>query len=103
MVNRQDGAAWPGFYTWATTTHPGKPIMLAEWGVTEDPLNPAAKTDFFATMLSELPSFPDLKALVYWNAPGALPQDGTRIDSDPAALSAYRQLAGSPLFQVSLP
>jgi hypothetical protein len=28
-----DPRQWPGYYTWATTAHPDKPFMLAEWGV----------------------------------------------------------------------
>ena len=34
LMNRTTGKSkFPGFYTWATTKHPGKPIMVAEWGV----------------------------------------------------------------------
>ena len=32
LVNTAHGSS-PGFYDWATKTHPGKPLMLAEWGV----------------------------------------------------------------------
>ncbi len=100
MVNRRDGSPWPGFYTWATTTHPGKPIMLGEWGVTEDLANPAAKVSFFSTMLTELRQFPALKALVYWNSPGTAGK-ATAIDSDPEALAAFRLVAASAAFQES--
>jgi beta-mannanase len=99
-VDRRDGSSWPGFYTWATTAHPGKPIMLAEWGVTEDPSDPAAKAKFFSSMAAESQQFPDIKAFVYWSAPGAHPASATLVDSDPAALSAFRLLAASPQFQV---
>jgi hypothetical protein len=99
-VNRTDGSSWPGFYTWATTAHPGKPIMLAEWGVTEDLSNPAAKATFFTTMAAQSQQFPDIKAFVYWSAPGSRPATATLIDSDPAALSAFRLLAASAQFQV---
>jgi hypothetical protein len=103
MVNRRDGSSWPGFYTWATTAHPGKPIMLAEWGVTEDPADPAAKANFFSTMLAESQQFPAIKALVYWNSPGSSADSATAIDSDPAALAAFRLLAANPEFEVRLP
>jgi hypothetical protein len=102
-VNRRDGSSWPGFYTWATSAHPGKPVMLAEWGVTEDPLNPAAKATFFDTMLAQSALFPDIKALVYWSSPGSNPADATSIDSDPAALAAFQRLAASTEYHVSLP
>jgi hypothetical protein len=104
MVNRRDGSAWPGFYTWATTTHPGKPIMLAEWGVTENPQNAAAKPTFFNNETSSLRSFPAIKALVYWNAPTFPALDGaTRIDSSASSLSSFRALAKQPLFNPPLP
>lgn len=105
MVNRRDGSSWPGFYTWATTTHPTKPIMLAEWGVTEDPNNPLAKANFFNTQPSIESAYPAIKALVYWNAPNfpALGNGATRIDSSPAALAAFQQLARNPKFNSPLP
>ena len=31
LLNRPAGS-WPGFYSWATTKSPTKPIMLSEWG-----------------------------------------------------------------------
>jgi hypothetical protein len=99
-VNRRDGSPWPGFYTWATTAHPGKPIMLAEWGVTEDTSDSAAKAKFFSTMATESQQFPDIKAFVYWSAPGSRPASATLIDSDSAALAAFRLLAASPEFQI---
>jgi hypothetical protein len=104
MVNRRDGSAWPGFYTWATTSHPGKPIMLAEWGVTEDPQDGAAKTSFFDGQPSIQRSFPAIKAILYWNAPDFPALDGaTRIDSSSASLSSFRQLADQPIFNPPLP
>ena len=33
MDRTTDKAKFPGFYDWATTRHPSKPIMVAEWGV----------------------------------------------------------------------
>ena len=41
LMNRtQKGHSFPGFYTWATTKHPSKPIMVAEWGIGESSANP---------------------------------------------------------------
>ena len=36
MADGKDGTKWAGFYKWATTVHPSKPLMLAEWGVTDN-------------------------------------------------------------------
>jgi hypothetical protein len=102
MVDRRDGSSWQGSYTWATTTHPSKPIMLAEWGVTEDPANSAAKANFFTGMPTELRQFPAIKALVYWSSPGSQPSKATSIDTDPAALAAFRLLAAGSEFRVAV-
>jgi hypothetical protein len=98
MVNATDGTKWAGFYTWATTVHPGKPLMLAEWGVTET-TDPNAKANFFNTMPASEKAFPAIKALLYWNASGY----PTRIDSSPQSLSAFQQLAKNPLYNTPLP
>ncbi len=105
MVDRRDGSGFPGFYSWATSRHPGKPIMLAEWGVTENPNNGGSKTAFFNSMLSDLRSYPAIKALVYWNAPSfpALANGATRIDSSSSALAAFRQLSQAGIFNSPRP
>ena len=66
---------------------PGKPLMLAEWGVTET-TDPDAKANFFNTMPTDEQQFPAIKALLYWNAAGY----PTRIDSSPQSLAAYQRL-----------
>ena len=100
IVNRRLGQApnWPGFYTWATTTHPGKPIMLGEWGVTEDPTNPNYKPDFFRSAVTELPTrFPKIKAIVYFDTYRS-PMGQLDIDSSAPSLQAFDKFAGASLF-----
>ena len=92
---------WPGFYTWATTTHPGKPLMLAEWGIFEYTSDPTRKAWIDSTVTTELPRFPDLKALVYFDSPNA-PKGDTRINSSPLALASFRRLAAMPAFNVTV-
>lgn len=105
MVNRKYGAKspWPGFYTWATTKHPSKPIMVAEWGAFEHSETPNDKPAFFKSAMSELANFPKIKAVVYFDSPHA-PRGDTQVNSSPSALSAFRQLVDLPsLLQVILP
>jgi hypothetical protein len=97
MVNAPSGT-WPGFYTWATTLHAGKPLMLAEWGVTET-TDPNAKANFFNSMPTYEKAFPAIKALIYWNSAGY----PTRVDSTPQSLVAYQQLVQNPLYNQQLP
>jgi hypothetical protein len=104
MVNRRDGGSWPGFYTWATTSHPGKPIMLAEWGVTENAKNAGSKASFYDSESDVARDYPAIKAILHWNAPDFPALDGaTRIDSSTAALASFRRLAQNPLFNPPLP
>jgi len=96
LVNRHyPGGAWPGFYTWATANFPGKPIMLAEWGVDEKDGMPGYKPEFFNNTLRQLQQFPALKALVYWDHPGGIMVGETRVNSSPATLQAFTGLANS--------
>ncbi len=99
MVNRNQNPAWstwPGFYSWARNEHPGKPVMLAEWGVDESSQYPGFKANFFREAPSQLDDFPAIKALVYWNAPDAGVVGTTRIDSSAGSLAAFREFAASP-------
>ena len=99
MVNRRAGARFPGFYAWATGRTPAKPVMLAEWGVygrAED------KPQVFASVLPALPRLPAIKAMVYFDTAHDQAGRDIRIDSSPAALARFQQLAAAPLFDVRL-
>jgi hypothetical protein len=96
MVNRGKSDRWPGMYDWVVTNHPGKPVMLAEWGFGDSSGNPSAKPGFFTGMAGELARFPALKALVYFDAQDAAPFGDTRIDSSQRALAAFKKLSGDP-------
>lgn len=94
LVNRPDGS-FPGYYTWAQQTHPGKPLMLAEWGVYESDSNPGGKAKFFQSMPSELAQLPNIKALVYfdYNDPSIPDGGNTSPDSSSSSLLAFQQLS----------
>src|SRR4051794_15363132 len=96
LLDRTFSQRWPGFYTWATTEHPGTPLMLAEWGA-EDPKRAAAKADFFRSVAAELPGRPALKALIYFGSPT------TRVDSSRRSAAAFRALVGDPAFAQRVP
>ena len=92
LVDQRSGD-FPGYYSWATRTHPGKPVMLAEWGVRADRANPSGQAEFFATVGRELAQFPQLKALVYFDIPRP-PHGQPRTDLAATArtTAAYRAL-----------
>ena len=100
LVNQtSDPDTWPGFYNWSVAHHPDKPLMLSEWGVFEYPDDPARKAEIFDSVEQQLPDYPALKALVYFDSPRA-PRGDTRIDSSDDALDAFRTLAALPIFSV---
>jgi hypothetical protein len=94
--------SWPGFYTWAVTRHPGKPIMIAEWGVWSSRRYPAYKVDFYQQLGSEIRRFPKVRALVQFETPHNQKGQDSSVDSTPAALRAYRSLGKLPIFQVAV-
>ena len=104
LVNRtMSGYNWPGFVTWAGKVAPGKPIMLAEWGVDELSTDPTWKPGKFTDAAANLANWPQVKALVYWNSNNFNPVGTTRIDSSSASLAAYLKLLSSPLLQQHVP
>jgi hypothetical protein len=81
------------FYTWGQTK--GKPMMIAELGVSEDPNQPGRKADWYRQAAQQLPDFPDIKAVVYYNA---APQCPNWVDSSPQSLAGFQDLAKSSYF-----
>jgi Glycosyl hydrolase family 26 len=104
ILNRRiDGkGGWPGFYTWATTRHAGKPLMIAEWGVWSSKRNTQYKADFYRELGNELRRFPRIKAMVQFETPHNQKGQDSSVDSTPQALRAYRDLGRLPMFQVSV-
>lgn len=98
LINRQDMGV-PGYYDWATQTHPGKPIMLCEWGVSYDPNSPTGQVPFFDSLATEVTSYPWLKALVYYDVPkqtSGLPW--TSVTQNDLAEAAYRRASNAGPF-----
>ncbi|WP_203984928.1 hypothetical protein [Sphaerisporangium rufum] len=86
-----------GFYRWTQRHYPGKPIMVAEWGVAERPDDPGAKVTFYETVRRQIRAYPQIKALVYAEA-AAGPRGDTRFDTTEAAGRAFAELARAPYF-----
>lgn len=100
IVNRKTQATpnWPGFYTYMTRRHPGKPLMLAEWGIAEDFGDRAYKPHAFRyTPRALREHFPRLKAIVYFNRTVG-PMGNMSINSTSRSLSAARRMANSRVF-----
>ncbi|WP_147455967.1 glycoside hydrolase family 26 protein [Nocardioides mangrovicus] len=97
LMNLRWGNAWPGEYRWAVRHHPGKPIMLAEWGIAEKPGVASWKGRFFRNVVRNLHRYPELKAMVYFN------QDVSRVQSSRISLRGFKKLARNKAFRVRVP
>lgn len=80
---------WDGFYNWAQRVAPGKPMMLPEWGYSESSSDPNRKASFFNSIAAQLPSWPAVKALVFYNHAN----NSYAFDSSAQSLSAFKALA----------
>ena len=104
VVNRTyaDYPNWDGFYAWVEEAQPDKPLMLAEWGVTESPTpgQEQAKAALFESAPEVLAEqFPRLRALIYFND-AKDPSDPTsvRVETSTASLDAFRAMTSDPYF-----
>ncbi|MBV1849656.1 endoglucanase [Catellatospora sp. NEAU-YM18] len=102
MMNRVSGSRkdWPGFYNWAATSFPDKPLMLGEWGVWHSSRNPQHQAKFFDSARLQLESFPRLKAMVYFESPSAEGRS-SMIDDTPAGLASFQLFSQHPAFDVN--
>jgi beta-mannanase len=93
----------PGFYEWATTRHPGKPVMVAEWGAYHRVGKVVDKSAQFNSVLPELAKRPAIKAIVYFDTRNdAFGNRDISIDSSARSAATFRRLAASPLFDVQV-
>ncbi|WP_250034935.1 glycoside hydrolase family 26 protein [Paractinoplanes maris] len=92
-----------GFYSWATTKHASKPLMVAEWGAYHRIGKVVDKAKQFNSVLPELAKRPQVKAIVYFDTKKDMFGDrDISINSAPSSLDAFRKLAASPKFNVQL-
>jgi beta-mannanase len=95
--------AGSGFYDWAVTQHPKKPVMVAEWGAYHRVGKVVDKSAQFNSVMPELAKRPAIKAIVYFDTKqDAFGDRDISIGSAPASLSAFRKLAANPLFSVKV-
>ena len=90
-------------YDWAVKNHPGKPIMVAEWGAYHRIGKVVDKAAQFNSVLPELAKRPAIKAIVYFDTTkDAFGDRDISINSTASSLTAFRKLAADPLFNVKL-
>jgi beta-mannanase len=78
------------FYDWTAANAPGKPLMLAEYGLQEQPAGSPSKAEWFRDSLAQLKTTRTrIKALVYFNN---LHDCDWRITSSSSSVAAYREV-----------
>ena len=95
------GEAWEtfsdifgSFYAWGSAKE--KPLMVSETGTVEDPSDPQHKADWLASAANTIElSMPYLKAFVYFHSDRDC---SWWVDSSPASLEAFRDMAFDPQF-----
>jgi hypothetical protein len=103
LLDRKPTGGGLGWYDWAVSKHPAKPIMVAEWGVYHRVGKPADKAPGYTSVLPELAKRPAIKAIVYFDT--AHDDQGDRdisINSTASSLAAFQKLAANPIFNVRL-
>jgi len=103
ILDRQPTGGGLGWYDWAVRNHPGKPVMVAEWGMYHRTKVITDKSAAYATVLPELKAHPAVKAIVYFDT--ASDNEGDRdisVNSLPSSLAAFRTVAADPIFNVSI-
>ncbi|GAB1692341.1 glycoside hydrolase family 26 protein [Krasilnikovia sp. M28-CT-15] len=103
LDRKATGGKGLGWYDWATTQHPSKPIMIAEWGVYHRIGQPTDKSAGYNSVLPELAKRPGIKAIVYFDTKHD--DEGNRdisIDSTKKNLAAFQKLAANPIFNVKI-
>ena len=82
------------FYDWTAAHAPGKPLMLAEYGLREQPGGTPSKAEWLRDSLVQLKTTRTrIKALVYFNN---LHTCDWRITSSSASVAAYRDIGRDP-------
>ncbi|WP_433828440.1 glycosyl hydrolase [Actinoplanes sp. CA-015351] len=104
LLNRRSASkpGWPGFYNWVRAKHPGKPVMVAEWGVWFSKRNPGHMARFYREVGRGITRYPGIKAMVHFETPHNHKGQNSSVDSTPAALREYRKLGKLPVFQVAV-
>jgi hypothetical protein len=78
------------FYEWGSRR--GKPLMIGETGVMEDPEDPGRKAEWFRSIAGELRAMPAIKAFVYFHSVSPAGY-GFWADTSASAMTAFQRLA----------
>jgi beta-mannanase len=97
LLNLSSSPTWPGFYTWATRTHPSKPIILAEIGISA--ATSAQRSAALRALPAQIAAMPAIRAVIYFNQSLNLSAKANySFDNDPVVTAAARAAFNGPPF-----
>jgi hypothetical protein len=98
------GTNWPGWYAWATSKHPGKPLAMFEFGMPNPRMTVTQEASAYDTVVQQLPTFPALRLLLHFNhgVDGVTTQN-CRYDDDATTIYAFTTMVRQPLLNPALP
>ena len=84
------------FYKFAVARN--KPALVAEYASTEDPNTTGRKADWITALGQTLESWPQIKAVSYFDSAGHDPRCAWTLDSSPSSLAAFSALGAQSWF-----
>jgi hypothetical protein len=93
------------FYRWLESHHHGnKPFLLAEYGSSPDPADPAAKARWYADFVPALQALPNIKAVMQFDSASmsATKKCDVQITSGPGTLQAFTKAGHNPYVRVDI-
>ncbi|MCP5025848.1 MAG: hypothetical protein GY929_06145 [Actinomycetia bacterium] len=85
------------FYELATATWPDKPLMVAEFGTSEDPADPEAKANWFRDFAAMAEAArPAVRAWVYFDLGHPAIECHWRLDSSDRSILGFSEAAATP-------
>ena len=101
-LDSRDGS-YRGMYNYLRAQHPGKPLMLSEYGVFHTPGKPGAvptrKADFYRSVAAQLDQFPAVKMMMNFDTEfDDFNNNGFDISvfNNPTNLAAFKSLSADP-------
>jgi len=76
----------------------GKPMIVAEWGVHDDPADPDHAATWFDDAAAQLELWPDIVGVLYFDADRGCAR---WVDDSAASLAAFRAMGADPYFNPS--
>ncbi len=103
LLTRTEGD-WPGWYAWATTQHPGKPLALFEFGMPNPRMSLQQEAAAYTSLADQARQFPWLRMALHFNhGTDGVTVETCRYDDDPTTMRAWRSMVNDPYLEPPIP